>query len=181
MVGRAITACIGGTFRIKQAWVASIGRESRAFQHKIEHLRKYLLQLSALGNIFTRDLQTATSEVVLMLFAIYGMKVMKREYIENCHSYGEMFSHCNVPSRGATGNFSKFASPRLVWKAVRRELQQGYFSMDRNIAWADCTASCRCSGLKGSSEKYILWKERSKLENNSFSAKKCIFGCSRSE
>ena len=106
-----------------------------------------------------------------MLFAIYGMKVMKREYIENCHSYGEMFSHCNVPSRGATGNFSKFASPRLVWKAVRRELQQGYFSMDRNIAWADCTASCRCSGLKGSSEKYVLWKERSKLENPSFSAK----------
>ena len=99
--------------------------------------------------------------------------------IENGHSYGEMLSHCNVPSRGATGNFSKFASPRLVWKAVRRELQQGYFSMDRNIAWADCTASCRCSGLKGSSEKYILWKERSKLENNSFSAKKCIFGCSR--
>ena len=37
--------------------------------------------------------------------------------------------------------------------------------MDRNLAWADCTASCRCSGLKGSSEKYILWKERSKLEN----------------
>ncbi len=79
-----------------------------------------------------------------------------------------MLSHCNVPSRGATGNFSKFASPRLVWKAVQRELQQGYFSMDRNIAWADCTASCRCSGLKGSSEKYILWKERSKLENAAF-------------
>ena len=114
-----------------------------------------------MGNIFTRDLQTATSEVVLMLFAIYGMKVMKREYIENCHSYGEMFSHCNVPSRGATGNFSKFASPRLVWKAVRRELQQGYFSMDRNIAWADCTASCRCSGLNDSLEKNLHWKERS--------------------
>ena len=42
-----------------------------------------------------------------------------------------MLSHCNVPSCGAARDFPYFPSPRLVWLAERRELQQRLFSMDR--------------------------------------------------
>ena len=39
--------------------------------------------------------------------------------IENGHSYGEMLSHCNVPSRGAAGDF--FFPREASMKSEKRE------------------------------------------------------------
>ena len=84
---------------------------------------------------------------------------------------GEMLSHCNVPSRGAAGDFSYFASPPLVWLAVRRELQERLFSMDRILHERGAQLVVGAAVLKIILRRIFSGTERSKLENNPFSAK----------
>ena len=82
-----------------------------------------------------------------------------------------MLSHCNVPSRGAAGDFSYFPSPRLVWLAVRRELQERLFSMDRILHERGTQLAVGAAMLEISLRRIFSGTERSKLENNPFSAK----------
>ena len=71
--------------------------------------------------------------------------------------------------KAAAGDFSEFFSPRLVLLAVRRELQETCFSMDRILHGRMAQlVGCLGSGLRDSSEKDFLWNERSKLENARF-------------
>ena len=78
---------------------------------------------------------------------------------------GEMLSHCNVPSRGAAGDFSYFPSPRLVWLAVRRELQERLFSMDRILHERGAQLVLGAAVLEISLRRIFSGTERSKLEN----------------
>ena len=84
---------------------------------------------------------------------------------------GEMLSHCNVPSRGAARDFPYFPSPRLVWLAVRRELQERLFSMDRILHERGAQLVVGAAVLEISLRRIFSGTERSKLENNPFSAK----------
>ena len=76
-----------------------------------------------------------------------------------------MLSHCNVPSRGAARDFPYFPSPRLVWLAVRRELQQRLFSMDRILHARGAQLVVGAAVEEIFLRRIFSGTERSKLEN----------------